>query len=657
MKRVFNCGKKHKAFSMAEMLVVMLILAIVIISMTPVAVKRVKKETVNPEHGSFECYWDGDTLYQVERNAQGLPLGIGDAHGRVNRTTQGFCEFTPRRGAMFYTVNAVGGGSPGTGNPAAFQALPINSDSNQNDLTKAGVNFFSSYRKYRSVFVDTSVPQTVNYNDMTYGTVGTDSPVGWLNDNGLNLLVLMVSDGGELTNETKAGVLLTTLQFTNSKCATEPGLDQFTYGPEGNQYFSEQIVTSYIPYKTGRCWRLTIYPGYDPAPGGYLAFLTTIPNGGTINNNGNSDGKVAAPEFAAGAKGCRLTRGGNGGFGSNTATAAKYENYSSAVKCTPISGRYDMAKGHAKEHYTVTAISPKPTGQHTKGSVYCVYDTSTGLWTNVDGSASCTPVWDINDTKNLSKPWNIKTFGNFALIWNELTKGVNFYARGGNPGEYRTLYIPRLTKTVHITPGKPKEPVQNDNSVAGNDTIMSYSDGKRILTAPGGKRPISSKEIQGKTAVSTTFIVGDLFDPTPAPGHVIAYDTTSGVQTEGLLAGNDDASGHKSEYGTYFLPKDSGFIYPIPDINNPIPDTVGQGGHGAYTIYRRPGKANSFAMHRLNSAVSADSSNTSAGSVGANVTNAYTCKSDSQNLSGNTAPASYRCKPGSGQGGAVVITW
>ena len=46
------------AFSMAEMLVVMLILAIVIISMTPVAVKRVKKDAVNPEHGSFECFYE-----------------------------------------------------------------------------------------------------------------------------------------------------------------------------------------------------------------------------------------------------------------------------------------------------------------------------------------------------------------------------------------------------------------------------------------------------------------------------------------------------------------------------------------------------------------------------------------------------------------------
>ena len=43
---------------MAEMLVVMLILAIVIISMTPVAVKRVKKDAVNPEHGSFECFYE-----------------------------------------------------------------------------------------------------------------------------------------------------------------------------------------------------------------------------------------------------------------------------------------------------------------------------------------------------------------------------------------------------------------------------------------------------------------------------------------------------------------------------------------------------------------------------------------------------------------------
>ena len=111
MKRVFNRKTGLKAFSMAEMLVVMLVLAIVIISMTPLAVKRIKKEAVNPDHGSFECYYDkhpvtgDDVIVQRTRNADGEQVG-GPQYLPVGSS----CLFTPRRGAMFFTINAVGGG-------------------------------------------------------------------------------------------------------------------------------------------------------------------------------------------------------------------------------------------------------------------------------------------------------------------------------------------------------------------------------------------------------------------------------------------------------------------------------------------------------------------------------------------------------------------
>lgn len=94
------------AFSLAEMLLVLLILSFLSIGIAPFAVKKVAKKSGRAQHGRFECFWQGDTLMQYTVYENGISNGPNPAPGNK-------CSFTTPEKAAFFIIQAIGGGGGG----------------------------------------------------------------------------------------------------------------------------------------------------------------------------------------------------------------------------------------------------------------------------------------------------------------------------------------------------------------------------------------------------------------------------------------------------------------------------------------------------------------------------------------------------------------
>lgn len=95
-----------QGFSLAEMLVVMLILMIVVVASVPfVAPKKLKNKFIVSPHGIFECYYEGGNLYQYEMNNKTNKNG-------TTKQVQDACSVNIPN-ANFYTLQLVGAGGAG----------------------------------------------------------------------------------------------------------------------------------------------------------------------------------------------------------------------------------------------------------------------------------------------------------------------------------------------------------------------------------------------------------------------------------------------------------------------------------------------------------------------------------------------------------------
>lgn len=120
---------KYSAFTLAEMLVVLLIMSFIAIGIPLIHFKKTELKTKRSLHGRYECYYLGDNLVQYTVNEEGASLGP---------TTVGECSFTPPKNAIFFLVHAVGGGggassAGGTGTvnsktegPQVYNATQVN---------------------------------------------------------------------------------------------------------------------------------------------------------------------------------------------------------------------------------------------------------------------------------------------------------------------------------------------------------------------------------------------------------------------------------------------------------------------------------------------------------------------------------------------------
>lgn len=98
-------GATKNAFSLAEMLLVLLILSFLTVSLAPLAYKKIPKKTDRDTHGRFECYYEGNKLMQYTAN---------EISGPQTPVEVEKCTFDPPAKASFFIIQAIGGGAGGT---------------------------------------------------------------------------------------------------------------------------------------------------------------------------------------------------------------------------------------------------------------------------------------------------------------------------------------------------------------------------------------------------------------------------------------------------------------------------------------------------------------------------------------------------------------
>lgn len=101
----------NKAYSLAEVLVVMAIIMLIFLALPPVTKKVFKITDTRKAHGRFECYWDVNAdgkkvLYSYYSDESGLIDGPKELSGDK-------CTFTPTSNTLYYMIHAVGGGGAG----------------------------------------------------------------------------------------------------------------------------------------------------------------------------------------------------------------------------------------------------------------------------------------------------------------------------------------------------------------------------------------------------------------------------------------------------------------------------------------------------------------------------------------------------------------
>ena len=115
--------KRYSAYTLAETLIVMAIIAIVIVSLPGATKKLFKLDTIRSSHGRFECYWKTENGNKTLWQYQVMETGDGKVSTIANGPAPGgeVCEFTPPDTYPYMILHAVGGGGSGVdvaANPA-----------------------------------------------------------------------------------------------------------------------------------------------------------------------------------------------------------------------------------------------------------------------------------------------------------------------------------------------------------------------------------------------------------------------------------------------------------------------------------------------------------------------------------------------------------
>lgn len=103
LENIYSSSKK--GFSLAEMLLVLVILSFLIVSLAPIAYNKLPKKTDRIPHGRFECYYENDQLMQYSAD---------EIYGPTTPQVVSKCEFNPPVKASFFIMQAIGGGAGGT---------------------------------------------------------------------------------------------------------------------------------------------------------------------------------------------------------------------------------------------------------------------------------------------------------------------------------------------------------------------------------------------------------------------------------------------------------------------------------------------------------------------------------------------------------------
>ena len=112
------------AYTLAEMLIVMGILAIVMLSLPAITKKVFKVEETRKPHGRFECYWDGDKLMSYHAEESGSSSFHEYKDDEVDADGNKVCKFDPPKNPVYFMIYAVGAGGGGASIDSANSATP-----------------------------------------------------------------------------------------------------------------------------------------------------------------------------------------------------------------------------------------------------------------------------------------------------------------------------------------------------------------------------------------------------------------------------------------------------------------------------------------------------------------------------------------------------
>ena len=182
---------EHFGFSLAEMLIVLLIMSFIAISIPLIHFKKTELKTKRSLHGRFECFYDETgTLKQYSKNEEGatlIPLG--------NATE---CVFTPPKNAVFFMVHAVGGGG-GASNVTGSGSATNSTDKAASPYSRGQVNKMPDWAKnamgagyFDGLIPPYSVERSGPMANITYGHAGTAGETNsWFFPNLTNVQIKM----------------------------------------------------------------------------------------------------------------------------------------------------------------------------------------------------------------------------------------------------------------------------------------------------------------------------------------------------------------------------------------------------------------------------------------------------------------------------------
>ena len=133
---------KHskKAFSMVELLMLLLISSLIIAALTPIVTRKHLKNPITAKHGTYMCYYKtnntpGANQGKVMLYEKQLSGAINPSTVKEGQVSQ--CVFNPPKKASYFQITAIGGG--GGGSDAGYKGGAPSIKEEKSDLSPFGI--------------------------------------------------------------------------------------------------------------------------------------------------------------------------------------------------------------------------------------------------------------------------------------------------------------------------------------------------------------------------------------------------------------------------------------------------------------------------------------------------------------------------------------
>ena len=475
MRGIKKIKSEKNAFSLAEMLLVLLIMSFLSMAIAPFVTKKVKKDTYRQPHGRFECFWLNDRLIQYNV----LETGAGQ---QEDRTDKGYCEFEPVERAAFYLVQGVGAGGGGAfaaTAPYVTSYTATYTSSNERGRSKTGYYIPCSEvsSSYSALYRACSGSIISEFTDSS-GASNTSSKWAWVNEvwddpayTPTRTFTMCSGRGGGGTG--KGGWVR---QFI-------PEYDEhgnFVWDEHGNIVNKCDTAHFITPGTDGvdndPCYDYPTADGGDGGGGACVRITVTLPRGSTINRSymyfySGSSGSNGKEVYATyGNASCRIS-GGEAGTDAHNDNTGWYDG--TVGEDAELSQYMEDAEHQCNyEFSSTTAGAPGGVG---------------GQWHLVGGY----PSWSA--TPGGSSGNNSFSFtGQTVPISYTYKKARNYYGMAGGPGEYNMMFFPEVHKKIRITPGRAGRggigsSTSQQGQPGGQTTATFEGDAHPFLTLDGGR--------------------------------------------------------------------------------------------------------------------------------------------------------------------------